>query len=66
LQTGRGIPVDLTLAAEFVAKSADSNDADCVNSFGCSLELSKGVEPDAERAVRYYQRTSSLLHADGM
>jgi TPR repeat protein len=66
LQTGRGIPVDFTVAAEFFTKSADLDDPDGTNCFGCCLEHGRGVDTDIERAVRYYRKAALLSHADGM
>jgi TPR repeat protein len=66
LQTGRGLPMDFTVAAECFIKSANSEDPDGINSFGCCLEEGRGVDADIERAVRYYRRAASLSHADGM
>jgi TPR repeat protein len=54
LQTGRGIPVDFTVAAECFKKAADSNDADGINGFGRCLECGDGIDPDIHRAVFYY------------
>jgi TPR repeat protein len=65
-QTGRGIPVDFTVAAEFFRKAADSDDPDDVNSFGCCLERGEGLETDIERAVRYYRKAASQNHPDGL
>jgi hypothetical protein len=38
LDSGKGVPVDVTVAAEFFKKTSDANDADGANSFGCGLE----------------------------
>jgi TPR repeat protein len=51
LETGLGIPVDFTVAAEFFKKAADSDDANGMNSFGCCLERGQGVDPDIDWAV---------------
>jgi TPR repeat protein len=51
LQAGRGIPPDLTVAAEFLKKAADFNDAKSLNGFGCCLERGDGVDPNIRRAV---------------
>jgi TPR repeat protein len=66
LQTGLGIPIDFTVAAEFSKKAADSNDADGLNSFGCCLEQGQGVDVDIDLAVRYYRKAPSLFHPDGL
>jgi TPR repeat protein len=65
-QTGRGIPVDFTAAAECFKKAADSDDPDGVNCFGCCLEDGRGVDPDIDRAVSHYERAASLGHPDAL
>jgi hypothetical protein len=66
LHTGIGVPVDLTVAAEFFKKVADSNDKDGANSFGRSLGRGEGVEVDLDQAVHYYHKAASQSHRDGM
>jgi TPR repeat protein len=66
LQTGRGIPIDFTVAAEFFKKAADLNDADDINSFGCCFERGEGVDSDIDWAVWHYRRAASLSHPDGL
>jgi TPR repeat protein len=52
LQTGRGIPIDFTGAAEFLSKkAAESNDADGMNSFGCRSERSQAIDQDIDRTA---------------
>jgi TPR repeat protein len=66
LQTGRGIPIDFTVAAEFFKKAADSNDANGLNGFGCCLERGEGVDPDIDRAISYYRSAATLFHPDAL
>jgi hypothetical protein len=66
LQTGRGVPVDFTIAAEFFKKAADSHDVDAMNSFGCCLEQGKGVDINTDLAVSYYRRAAKQFDSDGM
>jgi TPR repeat protein len=66
LQTGRGIPVDFTVAAECFKHAADSDDADGINCFGCCLERGKGVEVDIDGAVSHYRRAASKSHSDAL
>jgi TPR repeat protein len=66
LQSGRGIPVEITVAAEFFKRAADLDDVDGVNSFGCCLEQGQGVDPDIDEAASYYRRATSHFHPDGM
>jgi hypothetical protein len=66
LHTGRGVPVDFTVAAEFFKKAADLNDVNGINSFGCCLEQGQGVDPDIHLAVQYYRKAASLSDPDGM
>jgi TPR repeat protein len=66
LQTGRGIPIDFTISAEYFRKAADSGDADGMNNIGCCFEEGKGVDRNIELAVRYYRRAASQKHADGL
>jgi TPR repeat protein/serine/threonine protein kinase len=56
-QTGRGVPVDFTVAAEFFQRSANSFIG--ANSFGCCLERGQGIESDIDRAVQYYRMAGS-------
>jgi hypothetical protein len=65
-QTGRGVPISFTLAAESFQNAADSNDADGANSFGRCLELGEGVEQDIDRSVRYYRKVASQFHPAGL
>jgi TPR repeat protein len=51
LQTGKGIPVDFTVAAEFFKEAADLDNPDGINNFGCYLERGEGVDPDIELAL---------------
>jgi TPR repeat protein len=66
LQMGLGIPIDFTIAAEFLKKSADSDDADGANSFGCCLEQGRGVDANIDLAIRYYRKAASQFHPDGI
>jgi TPR repeat protein len=72
LQTGFGIPIDFTIAAEFFRKAADSNnstDFDCsngANNFGRCLELGQGVDVNMKWSVSYYRTAALLSDADGM
>jgi TPR repeat protein len=66
LQTGLGIPIDFTVAAEFLKKAADSNHADGLNSFECCLEQGQSVDEDIDFAVRYYRKAASMFHPDGL
>lgn len=59
LQTGRGIPIDFTIAADFDGASG-------INSFGCCLECGQGVDTNIGLGVRYYRRSGSQSHSDGM
>jgi TPR repeat protein len=65
-QTGRGIPVDFTVAAEFFQLSADCDNPVGANSFGYCLEKGEGVEQDINRAVRYYRNAASQSHPGGL
>jgi TPR repeat protein/serine/threonine protein kinase len=65
-QTGRGIPVDFTLAAEYFQKPADSDNPVGSNDFGCCLERGEGVDKDIDRAVRYYRKAASQSHPAGL
>jgi TPR repeat protein len=66
LQTGLGIPIDFTVAAEFFKKAADLNDANGINSFGCCLERGQDVDADIDCAISYYRRATKQSHSDGM
>jgi TPR repeat protein len=66
LQTGFGIPIDFTVAAEFLRKAADSDDVDGMNSFGCCLERGEGVDANIDWAVSYYRKAAKQSHPDGM
>jgi TPR repeat protein len=65
-KSGRGVPVDFTVAVEFFKKASDSNDADGINCFGCCREQGQGVDPDIDWAVWHYQRSAKQFHPDGM
>jgi TPR repeat protein len=65
-QTGRGVPVDFTVAAEFFQRAALSGDADSENSFGGCLERGDSGEKVIETAVRYYCRAASQSHPGGL
>jgi TPR repeat protein len=60
-QTGRGIPVDITVAAEFFHKSADSN-----TTSGRGFRPGEGLEADIKQAVWYYRRTAGQSHPAAM
>jgi TPR repeat protein len=66
LRTGKGVPIDLTLAAEFFQIAADFGDPDGANSLGVCLELGEGIEADIDLAVWYYEIAAADSHADGM
>jgi TPR repeat protein len=66
LGRGLGIPVDFTIAAEFLKAAADSGDVDGANWFGCCLERGQGVDKDIDSAVFYYESTACLSHPDGI
>jgi hypothetical protein len=55
LQTGRGIPIDFTVAANCFKKPADSNGADGIDGFGCCLERGEGMDPGIHDVVFYYR-----------
>jgi TPR repeat protein len=65
-QTGKGVPIDFTVAAEFFKKAVDLNDRWSANSFGCCLECGKGVDTDMELTVRYYRKAMSQSDRDVM
>jgi TPR repeat protein len=66
LRTGREIPVDFTIAAEFFKKAADLNNSDGINSFACCLEQGEVVDPDTDQAVSHYRRVAKQGHPDGI
>jgi TPR repeat protein len=66
LQTGRGIPVDFTVAAEFFKKSSDLDNLNGTNCVGCCLEQGQGVGTNIDLAVEYYRRATSFSDADGI
>jgi TPR repeat protein len=47
-----GVPINFTVAAEFLKKAADLDDGYCANSFGCCLECDEGVDEDMPLAVK--------------
>jgi TPR repeat protein len=55
-QTGRGIPLDFTLAADYFQKKADPNNPVGASNFDCCLEKGEGIDKDIDRAVRYYPK----------
>jgi TPR repeat protein len=65
-QTGRGIPVDFTLAAEYFQKAEDPDNPIGSNDFSCCLERGEGLNKDINRAVRYYPNAASQSHPAGL
>jgi TPR repeat protein len=66
LQTGKGVPIDFTVAAEFLRRSADCDEPNGVSSFGACLEQGQGVDVDVLMAVRYYKTAASHQNRCGL
>jgi TPR repeat protein len=64
--TGRGIPVDFTLAVAFFQRAADSGDSDGANCLGGCLERGDGINADLARAALYFRMAAARFHPDGL
>jgi TPR repeat protein len=64
-QSGRGIPVDVAVSAQFFRKATESGNADGGNSFGCCLELGEGINSNIELAVKYCSQPAYRTVGDG-
>ncbi|KAJ3148339.1 hypothetical protein HK101_002154 [Irineochytrium annulatum] len=61
-----GNPKDLVIAFKYYSKAASKGDAGGMFKLGRCFELGLGIAKDPERAVKWYNRASSMKHAFAM